>query len=191
MLYMAEVIIVQEIKILVDDDWIEYVRKHKWRIQGRDKSVMRTRLTSEPKGVRNIRLAREIMGLTVDDGMEVDHINRNTLDNRRENLRVVSPMKNQWNAGVRVDNKWGYRGVYWNMISFQYQLKCNKKMYQKSGFKTPEEAARARDRKALELYGNFAFTNFPKEDYGYAGDDGERQLPINPKRERETESTST
>lgn len=42
----------------------------------------------------------------------VDHINRDTLDNRRENLRVVSRSINSTNAKARIESKTGIRGVY-------------------------------------------------------------------------------
>lgn len=44
----------------------------------------------------------------------VDHINGDSLDNRKENLRVVAHKHNTQNFGVRYDNKSGYRGVSWS-----------------------------------------------------------------------------
>ncbi|MDP4226025.1 MAG: HNH endonuclease [Bacteroidota bacterium] len=48
------------------------------------------------------------------DGMMTDHINGNTFDNRRENLRTVTNQQNQFNRQLRIDNKSGYTGVFWN-----------------------------------------------------------------------------
>jgi hypothetical protein len=47
-----------------------------------------------------IRLHREVLGLIKDDGMEADHINRDTLDNRRSNLRAVTHAQNVQNVGA-------------------------------------------------------------------------------------------
>lgn len=48
---------------------------------------------------------------TCPSGLEVDHINRDKLDNRRENLRVVNHSINQHNTPAQCDNTSGYKGV--------------------------------------------------------------------------------
>lgn len=57
-------------------------------------------------------------------GLQVDHVNHNTLDNRKENLRVVTLFQNQQN---RVDNKSGKVGVYWNARDKVYVASIGKK----------------------------------------------------------------
>lgn len=58
-----------------------------------------------------IYLHRELMGLTAGDTREIDHINRNKLDNRRANLRVVSREENAQNLGSRPGTSSKHRGV--------------------------------------------------------------------------------
>lgn len=86
----------------------------------------------------------------------VDHENRNGLDNRRANLREASQSLNVVNYGRR--NKTGYRGVRrQRQGTFQASI-------QDDGlgtFATAEEAARAFDREAKNRYGEFAVLNFP------------------------------
>jgi hypothetical protein len=57
-------------------------------------------------------IAEKVFG-KIPKGLEVDHINRNTLDNCRNNLRLVSHSINCCNRGLRKDNKAGQTGVNW------------------------------------------------------------------------------
>jgi hypothetical protein len=95
---------------------------------------------------------------------EIDHINRNKLDNRKANLRHSTHQQNTFNA-TRRKSKHGYRGVrqangtdsYHSMICFN-----GKRIYLGS-YKTPEEAAIAYDNMANELHGEFAILNFKEK----------------------------
>ena len=101
-------------------------------------------------------------------GMVVDHANGNGLDNRRDNLRLCTKLENAWNHGRRKEEGAGsqYIGVYpcqrppgkWCI-----KVQCDGEVTNLSPFDTPEEAARVRDRKALELHGEYAWLNFPEE----------------------------
>src|SRR5688572_18562346 len=61
-----------------------------------------------------VTMHRELLGLTSNDGLYGDHINRDTLDNRRSNLRAVTPLGNAQNVSLRADSTSGYRGVSWS-----------------------------------------------------------------------------
>ena len=122
------------------------------------------------KGTNNVSIEtnahRFIMGVT-DPKIQVDHINGNRLDNRKENLRLATNQENQWNSRIQKNNKSGYKGVGWNKKNKKYQVRIRAKNKQVclGHFDDPIEAARAYDRAALEYHGEFAWTNFPKEDY--------------------------
>jgi hypothetical protein len=101
-------------------------------------------------------------------GEEVDHINRDTLDNRRKNLRVGTKPQNLWNQKIRSTNTSGFKGVDWkqweNSGAWCARLSHNSKRVHIGYFKTAEEAARAYDQKAKELFGEFARLNFPEKE---------------------------
>jgi hypothetical protein len=60
---------------------------------------------------RHILMHRAILGLTHGDGLEGDHINRDKLDNRRENLRIVTPHGQKQNVPSRRNSSSRFRGV--------------------------------------------------------------------------------
>jgi len=62
---------------------------------------------------RSVSLHRSLMGLTVGDGLDVDHINRDKLDNRRTNLRIIPRGMQPQNAPPRKSGTSKYRGVHW------------------------------------------------------------------------------
>lgn len=62
----------------------------------------------------NLALHRVIMSAPT--GLFVDHINRNTLDNRKSNLRIVTPAQNAQNYGIRKDSSSKVRGVNWSSL---------------------------------------------------------------------------
>lgn len=84
----------------------------------------------------------------IPQGLEVDHINRRTMDNRRSNLRVVTPQMNRQNIGPQARSKTQLRGVSWagqNCKSRPWRARCtvNGKEIVGGNFATMEEAAAA------------------------------------------------
>lgn len=88
----------------------------------------------------------------------VDHINGNGLDNRRENLRLATKSQNAANSR-RKDAK--FKGVFTQGAKWFAQIGHNGRTIYLGTFSSPEEAARAYDAKAVELFGEFAHPNFP------------------------------
>ena len=97
-----------------------------------------------------VRLHRQILGLKRGDGLEVDHINGDKLDNRRENLRIVSHAENTQNVRTK---KGRLRGVYCDARDgvWYAQVKHAGKRHHLGRFKTPEEAAAAASAARLRL----------------------------------------
>ncbi|HWG89553.1 MAG TPA: HNH endonuclease [Candidatus Thermoplasmatota archaeon] len=100
-------------------------------------------------------------------GLMVDHINGDGLDNRRENLRVVTHAENMRNRKRPRNNKSGYKGVMYlpdprsHVSPWKAKITYNKKIYYLGTYATAEEAARAYDRAARDLHGEHARLNFP------------------------------
>tara|TARA_R110000824_G_scaffold396554_1_gene598108 strand:- start:1212 stop:1535 length:324 start_codon:yes stop_codon:yes gene_type:complete len=95
-------------------------------------------------------------------GMQVDHINRNPLDNRKSNLRICTNAENSYNTGPQKNNTSGYKGVSWRKDAKKWTAYIGHAPKSHLGyFDTPEEAAKARDAKAKELHGEYAHLNFP------------------------------
>lgn len=101
------------------------------------------------RGYEKIHLHREIgqriMGGPIPSGMVVDHINGDTLDNRRDNLRVVPHHVNTWNQ-VRAgrDSHSGVVGVRLHRNRWQAYICTGHKMRALGSFDTMEEARAAR-----------------------------------------------
>lgn len=97
-----------------------------------------------------------------ENGMVIDHINGNGLDNRRINLRVCTQAQNTANQkGVRKDAKYSkYKGVSMDRGRWWYaQITFNRKNIRQYGFKNEIEAALWYNKKAKELFGEFACLN--------------------------------
>lgn len=103
-------------------------------------------------------------------GVIIDHIDRNPLNNRRLNLRLATRQENNWNRrpnrncssrfkGVGRVNRWTRaKNPWWASIA------RDGRSHYLGRFLTEEAAARAYDAKARELFGEFAYLNFPEEE---------------------------
>ena len=96
-------------------------------------------------------------------GMQVDHINGDRLDNRRENLRIVTNWQNQMNRGMTINNSSGYKGVRLRRSGkWEAQIRVNKKAIFLGRFYDKLDAAHAYDDAAKKYFGEFARLNFPE-----------------------------
>lgn len=107
--------------------------------------------------------------LDAPDGCDVDHINRDKLDNRRANLRLVSRSHNVMNTDLRCSNTSGYKGVSWSRVSGKWEarIRRDERQIYLGLYPTAEDAARAYDAKARELFGDVAALNFPDDPSEY------------------------
>lgn len=112
---------------------------------------------------RGILMHREIV--QPPRGMIVDHKNRNKLDNTRDNLRVCTCGENARNRGKPHSSSSRFRGVSYRKEYGRWyaRIRFKDRLMHLGSFTDEVEAARAYDRKAVELFGEFARLNFPEE----------------------------
>lgn len=105
------------------------------------------------------RVAHILMtGSDVPKGFEIDHINRVVNDNRWCNLRVVRRSQNNMNTKIRVDNKSGVKGVYFDKSrnNWAAEIKANGKRKHLGRFDTLQEAAKARKEAEQRFHGEYS-----------------------------------
>lgn len=95
----------------------------------------------------------------------VDHKNGNGLDNRDDNLRACTQSQNNGNSRPRVKNLCGFKGVKYrpeSRLHWEARIGFEGKSTIIGNFATAEEAAKAYDRTAVKVFGQFARLNFTK-----------------------------
>lgn len=122
-------------------------------------AVDRVTVVRSENGRGTIQLHREIM--QPPEGMVVDHANRNTLDNRRSNLRLATPTQNRANS-VRKNGGTGFSsrfvGVSWDrkLKNWRARMQVAGKNIHLGNFAKEEDAGAAYAKAAAERYGDFA-----------------------------------
>lgn len=107
---------------------------------------------------QTIYMAREILGCA--PGEQIDHASGDTLDNRRQNLRVATQAENMRNRRMRHDNSSGFKGVYRSRGGkFQAQIGVDGVRKHLGYFADPVDAARAYNHAASQLHGTYACLN--------------------------------
>lgn len=129
-----------EYKHLADDNW--HITHYGYARRAKDHALMH-RVVQPPS-----------------QGMVIDHINGDKLDNRSCNLRVCTQAENSRNASLKLANKTGFRGVSRHRRSFVARVKYNYETHYLGAYPTAEEAAKAYDKGAKTLHGEFARLNY-------------------------------
>lgn len=137
--------------VLVDDEDYTKVSALSWWIH-KPRPYIRGKL----KG-KNVYMHRFVLGI-LDPKLDVDHINGIMHDNRKCNLRVCSRAENLRNKR-KMPGSSKYKGVTKVNRKWAAQITFNYKHYNLGTFNTEEEAARAYDRAAIELFGEFSKPN--------------------------------
>lgn len=131
---------------LIDEADYELCKEHIWHV---DKNGY---VISKFENGKSIKLHRYLLG--VDSKDEVDHIDRDPLNNRRSNLRIADRSLNCKNRGLLKNNKSGFVGVYKNGNSWCAQISSNGVKYYLGCYKSKEEAIQKR-REAEKIFIGF------------------------------------
>lgn len=157
---MKEIPLTKGFVVLVDEEDYARINQFTWYYN----SGYAMRAPSRNKGLRYKKckpqnperlMHRMILGVH----QEVDHINGNRLDNRKENLRPVTRQQNSFNRVGRVGRK--FKGVCWHKQhkAWRAYIVLNGKQKHLGLFDNREQAAVKYNEAAKMLYGEFARVN--------------------------------
>jgi len=149
-----KIIEIRNNKILIDDDLYEWAKAQRW-------SFSKGHGHKYPKLPDGRRLHHIVAGKP-GPGVVVDHINGNTLDNRRENLRVCTYSQNNTNRVQSATRRSSsYKGVVWNKSRNKYEahIKIEGRLTYLGLFKSEKDAAMAYNKAAEKHFGEYARLN--------------------------------
>ena len=158
---MKEIKLTQGKVALVDDEDFEFLSQWKWCASKPTYSKAYYALRGEwiRKGkTKPILMQRVIMNTP--EGLTVDHIDHNGLNNQKSNLRNCTQSQNRKNRTPNYDSTSKYLGVYITHGRIRSEICLPDKKIHIGCFKTEEEAAIAYDKVASQYYGEFANLNF-------------------------------
>ena len=142
---------------IVDDEDFDALALHKWSVTGQAKYAFRNYRRHD--GAKRALFMHRVI-LEAPHHLQVDHVNRDGLDNRRSNLRLATQAQNNWNAICRKHSS-RFKGVSWYKRDklWEAAIKIHDRRLFLGRFQDEIEAARAYDEAAKEFYGEFARTN--------------------------------
>lgn len=147
----------------MDDEDFEELSAYRWHASGTN-YLYAYRNIRKGSGYRPVGMHRVILGLAgASRKIYVDHINGDTLDNRRANLRICNNRLNQANSKPQRGTS-GFRGVRWHKggRAWVAQIKVDGASMYLGIFRDEKGAARAYDKAAARYFGEFARLNNPK-----------------------------
>ncbi len=153
---VKEISLTQGQVALVDDEDYNYLNQWKWEARhSRSKSnyyAARKKYLGKINGkYRFVTVRMHRLLMNAPKNKQVDHINHNTLDNRKCNLRIVSPRQNMQNREVKSASR--YPGVYWERSHNRWRARIviDGKPKHLGYFKDECEAAKAYERACRSL----------------------------------------
>lgn len=162
---MKQIPLTKGLVALIDDEDYDRISRHKWHSQYNSKTKSWYAIHGEYVGngrQKTIRMSREV--LRAEPKQLIDHWNHDTLDNRKQNLRVCSNAQNQHNQRKHTEGVSSrYKGVSWrqrgNCGRWVVTIKINDKSVYLGSFKDEKEAAIVYNKAASIHFGEFACLN--------------------------------
>jgi hypothetical protein len=141
---------------IVDDEYFDYLNIFRWSM---DKDGYAYRTEGTHRIQKRILMSREITNAPWN--MDVDHKDRDILNNQKDNLRICTRAQNNMNAKVRKNSKSGLKGVYFDKKKqkFEAYTGINGRHNHLGYFSTARDAAIAYNNEVLIKYKEFAKLN--------------------------------
>lgn len=159
---MKQIPLTQSQYALVDDADYDWLSQWKWYALNMNGNFYAHRNSSKINSKSHlISMSRFILGLEKGDKRQGDHRNHNTLDNRRNNLRICTQQQNQRNRKTNSNTFSQYKGVSWNKHAKKWhaQITINGTRKHLGYFIEEKDAAEAYNIAALEKFGEFICLN--------------------------------
>lgn len=157
---------------LVSDCDYERVSQYNWSLDGNGYAARNVTYYDATGKRRRYKMLLHRFVMDAPPGVEVDHKFHNRLDCRRSELRFVTDQQNRANSRPMSTNRIGYKGVSLRPRDGKYvaYISAHNRRKFLGSFNTPQEAAKAYDRAAYALFGEYAYLNFPSELHAVHGD---------------------
>lgn len=154
-----------KVAVVDDEDFVE-LSQYKWHARQIDNTFYATR--QPPRNGSATRPPAILMHqsiMSAPRGSCIDHINHNGLDNRRENLRIVTTTQNAQNQRSRTGSS-RFKGVYWHKGAQKWiaRIVINGQKTYLGSFVDEVAAANAYNIAASQHYGEYAYLNVVAEE---------------------------
>ena len=146
----------------VDAADFEWLNQWKWHASFRHGGNCYANRTGRANDGTIFRITMHRLILGAPKGMVVDHIDRNTMNNTRVNLRLCTQAENSKNRRANANGSSKYLGVYWSKAHQQWRalIRANNRINHLGLFDHEMDAAKAYDAAARTYHGEFANPNF-------------------------------
>jgi hypothetical protein len=151
---------------LVDDEDYEWLIRWKWHYGCATENDNKSGYAMHDNGKhgklgnkRSIRMHHIVLGC--ESNIEIDHIDGNTLNNQKYNLRPVTHQQNSFNRKPNRNHSSKYKGVVWSKQhgKWRSRIRINQQLKHLGYFTDENEAALAYNKAAFELFGEYARLN--------------------------------